>query len=171
MGRFWDKYTGTRCPDNSVARLPALELRAALLALNGPEVPFIVRNARHGENADLVAEWRIGEPAWQTFFVRSQLDHQLRIRIRLVPGKCEVRALEEQWEVTWVGNTPKVATSGTYSRGPATTVSKRWTYERGPDGRRRWVETFAFDSRKMKNPLRNAVLGAGWTWRGVVFKL
>ncbi|MEU4896387.1 hypothetical protein AB0B12_08140 [Streptomyces sp. NPDC044780] len=73
------------------------------------------------EKADLVAEWRIREPAWQTFFVRNGLDRQFRIRMRLVPQKREVRTLDEQWEVTWVGTTPKVAISGTYGRGPMTT--------------------------------------------------
>ncbi|MFJ1998384.1 hypothetical protein [Streptomyces asiaticus] len=171
MGRFWDKYTGTQYPDGRVASLPATHLRAALLALNGPDVPFVVRDARPDEKADLVAEWRIQEPAWQTFFARSQLDRQVRIRMRLVPEKREVRTLDEQWEVTWVGTTPKVATSGKYNRGPTTTVSKRWTNEQGPDGRRQRVQTFGFDSREMKDPLRNTVLGAGWTWRGAVFKL
>ncbi|MEU7114644.1 hypothetical protein [Streptomyces sp. NPDC046182] len=50
-------------------------------------------------------------------------------------------------------------------------MAREWTYERGPDGRRRRVETLRFDSRDMKNPLRNAVLGACWTWRGVTFRL
>ncbi|WP_171168179.1 hypothetical protein [Streptomyces sp. I05A-00742] len=52
-----------------------------------------------------------------------------------------------------------------------TTVSRQWTYERGPDGRRRRAETFGFDTRELKNPLRDTVLGAGWTSRGAVFSL
>ncbi|MFI1798700.1 hypothetical protein ACH427_15305 [Streptomyces sp. NPDC020379] len=52
-----------------------------------------------------------------------------------------------------------------------TSLSREWTYERGSDGRRHKVETFRFDSRAMKNPLRDAVLAAGWTWRGVMRKL
>ncbi|GAA3365597.1 hypothetical protein GCM10017744_068980 [Streptomyces antimycoticus] len=171
MGRRWDTYTGTQYPDRGVTPQPATHLRAALLALNGTEVPFVVRAARPEEKADLVAEWRIQEPAWQSLFARSRLNRQLRIRMRLIPEKCEVRTLDEQWEVTWVGTTPTFATSRQYSRGPATTVSQRWTYEQGPDGRRRRVETFSFDSRELKDPLRTTVLGAGWTWRGVVFKL
>ncbi|WNE94093.1 hypothetical protein PS467_01545 [Streptomyces luomodiensis] len=171
MGRFWDKYTGTRYPGSEVMPLPSTHLRTALLALNGPDVPFVVRDARSAEKADLVAEWRIREPTWQTFFVRNGLDRQFRIRMRLVPQKREVRTLDEQWEVTWVGTTPKVATSGAYGRGPMTTVSKRWTSEQGPDGRRRRIQAFGFDSREMKNPLRDTVLGAGWIWRGVVFRL
>ena len=33
------------------------------------------------------------------------------------------------------------------------------------------TEVSHFDPAEMKAPLRDAVLGAGWTWRGVVFKL
>ncbi|MFG2475386.1 hypothetical protein [Streptomyces fagopyri] len=33
---------------------------------------------------------------------------------------------------------------------------------------RQATETFSFDSSELKNPLRDAVLGAVWTWRGVV---
>lgn len=40
-----------------------MELRAAQLALNGPDVPLRVRNALAAEKADLVAEWRVLEPA------------------------------------------------------------------------------------------------------------
>ncbi|MFF3432058.1 hypothetical protein [Streptomyces sp. NPDC002602] len=39
--------------------------------------------------------------------------------------------------------------------------------EKGPDGHRHRVETFSFDSRDLKDPLRTTVLDAGWTWRGV----
>ncbi|MER5902011.1 hypothetical protein ABT150_18285 [Streptomyces mirabilis] len=42
---FFDKLTGTRYPDSGVVLLSAMELRAGLLALNGPDVPFCVRNA------------------------------------------------------------------------------------------------------------------------------
>ncbi|MET7890923.1 hypothetical protein [Streptomyces mirabilis] len=52
---FFDKLTGTRYPDSGVAPLPATEVRAALLALNGPDVPYRVRNALPAEKADLKA--------------------------------------------------------------------------------------------------------------------
>ncbi|MET8022453.1 hypothetical protein AB0D78_37125 [Streptomyces avermitilis] len=170
MGVF-DRLTGTKYPDSGVAPLPAMEVRAALLALNGTGVPFGVRNARPAETADLVAEWRIMEPAVGSSLSRKQWERTLKIRMRLVTATREVRTLDEQWAVTWAGDSPRRAVSREYGRGPAPRVSKQWTYERGPDGRRRKVETFSFDSREMKNPLRNAVLDAGWTWRGALFKL
>ncbi|MER5253525.1 hypothetical protein [Streptomyces sp. NPDC002855] len=170
MGLF-DKLTGTRHPDSGVAPRTADEVRAALLAVNGPDVPYRVRNGTPAESADLVAEWRIMEPAWHTFFVRSQLDRTLKTRMRLVPDSHEVRTVDEQLEVTWVGDTPRLAVSGEYARGQVTMKTRTWTYERGADGKRHRTETFRFDPADMKDPLRDAVLGAGWVWRGVVFKL
>ncbi|GGW53876.1 hypothetical protein [Streptomyces xantholiticus] len=169
MGLF-RRLTGTRHPEAGVAPLAAAELRTALLALNGPDVPYRVRNALPKEKADLVAEWRLLEPATGVSFARKQVERTIRTRMRLVPDKHEVRTLDEQWEVTRIGDPPGLTTSRTYGRGPATTVHREWTYEKGADGRRHKVETFHFDSRDMKNPLRNAVLGGGWTWRGVLFK-
>ncbi|WP_149830323.1 hypothetical protein [Streptomyces tailanensis] len=107
MGLF-DKLTGTKHPVDGVAPDSAEEVRAALLGLNRSDVPYVVRDGG-ADDADLMTEWRVAEPAWQTFFVASQL-----------------------------------------TRLEAT-------------------ETFRFDSAELRDPLRNAVLDSGWTWRAVVF--
>ncbi|MFJ9825299.1 hypothetical protein ACIRSU_13150 [Streptomyces sp. NPDC101160] len=166
-----DRFTGTQYPDRGVAPLSAMEVRGALLAVNSADKPYVVRNGRPAEKADLVAEWRILEPAWRTFFLESRPEQSLKIKLRLVADKHEVRALDEQLEINWVEGTPRLATSAEYSRGQVTTTSKRWTIERGADGRRHLVEDFAFDTRQLKDPLREAVLGAGWTWRGMLVRL
>ncbi|MFJ2133609.1 hypothetical protein ACIP4W_21150 [Streptomyces sp. NPDC088846] len=168
---FFDKLTGTKRASSGVAPRSAEEVRAALLGINGPDVPYVVRNGTSSEGADLVAEWRVREPAWRTFFVRTQLSRTLKTRMRLVPANHEVRALDEQWEVTWVGDTPRLARSREYARGQVTTVSRQWKVERGADGRLHRTEVFRCDPAEMKTPLQDAVLGAGWTWRAVVFKL
>ncbi|MBT2457699.1 hypothetical protein [Streptomyces sp. ISL-86] len=155
MGRLFDKWMGTKYPYSGVTPLPAAEVRYALLALNGPDVPFTVRNGTPKEGADLVAECRI-----------PKLGLTLKTRMRLIPAAREVRALDERWE------TGSHEHSGArYGRGQATTVYKEWEFKEGPDGRRRMVETFRFDTRAIKDPLRNTVLGSGWTWRGVMRRL
>lgn len=105
MGLF-DKLTGTKRPVSGVAPRSTEGVHAALLGLNGPEVPYVVRDGAP-EGADLMAEWRMMEPAWQTFFARTQLSRAVQIRMRLVPEQHEVRVIEEQWEVTWVGDNPR----------------------------------------------------------------
>ncbi|MEU5706964.1 hypothetical protein [Streptomyces flaveolus] len=169
MGLF-DLFTGTRRPDSGVAARSPGEVRAALLAVGGPDVPYTVREGA-ADGAELVAEWRVREPAWHTFFARTQVSRTLEIRMRLVPGRREVRALDREWEVTWVGETPRLALSKEQSRGQVRTVSRRWTVDRGSDGRLRMTEDFRFDSAELKTPLQEAVLRMGWIWRGALFKL
>ncbi|MBT2468159.1 hypothetical protein J7E97_09770 [Streptomyces sp. ISL-66] len=165
MGRLWDKYMGTLRPDGAATVLSEPELRAALLALNGTDVPFGVRGAG-GEGADLVAEWRVMEPATGSGMSRRQVERTFKIWMRLLPGEREVRAVDEQWAVTRAGSPPGRTVRREHGRGPIRHARKEWTRERGPDGRHRLVETFRLNTRDMKDPLRNTVVDAGWTWRG-----
>ncbi|MFF4550806.1 hypothetical protein [Streptomyces sp. NPDC001435] len=171
MGRLrdsWARYrdwrTGTKYPGSGVVPRPAQELRAVLLALNEGDVPFRVRNALGAEKADLVAEWQIVLPYFGETLSANEVERTMKTRMRLVPAKREVHALDEVREVALVGNPPRRGVARQWSRGPY--VQRQWTYERGPDGRRRKV--IQFDSRDMRDPLRNTVLDAGWTWRGVL---
>ncbi|MGW9453256.1 hypothetical protein [Streptomyces sp. NPDC055632] len=167
---FFARLTGTEHPDCGTAPHSAEEVRAALLALNGPDVPFVVRGGAP-EGADLVAEWRISDPAWHTFFARTRVSRVTQFRMRLVPESHEVRTIDRQFEISWVGGTPRPAVSAEGSRGQVKTVSWRRSVERGPEGDLQATESYRFDTSDMKDPLRAAVLGAGWTWRGAVFKL
>ncbi len=155
---------GTKYPGSGVTPLPAEEVRAALLALNGTGVPFRVRHGFGGQEADLVAEWRLVVPAMDDSLGSRQVERTMKARMRLVAAGCEVHVLEEVREVALSGNPPRPGMTRQWSRGPY--VRRQWTYERGPDGRRQKV--VLFDSRDMRDRLRNTVLGAGWTWRGVL---
>ncbi|MFC8433195.1 hypothetical protein [Streptomyces sp. NPDC057253] len=166
MGLF-DKLTGTRHPTEGAPSAPADAVRTALLALNRPDVPYTIRDTT--EDAELVAEWRLSEPAWQPLFVRSQLSRAVRISMRLDHEEQDVRALEESWAVERIGNPPSLRVSSQYTRGPARTVSTHRKIQRGPDGRVEANAFFHFDSSELREPLRNTVLELGWTWRGVVF--
>ncbi|MFF9311142.1 hypothetical protein ACF1BS_09540 [Streptomyces sp. NPDC014748] len=167
MGLF-DKLTGTRHPSEGVAPVAREELRQALLGLNQPEVPYVVRYGG-GEQCDLLAEWRLTEPDWRHIFVQARISHAVRIRMRLDHKEHEVRALEEQWELSRVGTSTRLEVTSEYTRGPSRTVSRRWTIGRGADGHVGAMETFRFDSAQMREPLRDTVLKNGWTWRGVTF--
>src|SRR3989442_9792266 len=128
MGLF-DKLTGTKHPADGVAPRSAEEVHAALLGLNRPDVPYVIRDGR-AEGADLVAEWRMLDPAWQTFFVRAQVSRVFQVRMRLAPEKHEVRALDQQYEVTWVGGTPRLAIAAEAKRGQVWTAEKRYTLDK-----------------------------------------
>jgi hypothetical protein len=143
-------------------------LRAALLGLNQSDVPYVIRCGDR-EQCDLVAEWRLTEPAWQQDFVRSHITHAVRIRMRLVNEDHELRALEEQWEVSRVRSPTRLQVPSEYVRGPSRTGSREWTFGRGQNGGLEATETFRFDSAELRSPLQDTVLKSGWTWRGVIF--
>lgn len=154
MGRLWDKFTGTRHAAGDIAPRSAEDLSTTLLGLNRPDVRYVVRNSTREEGADLVAECKLPE-------VRVTL----KVRMRLDQDRHEVRALEERWKSSEYSRDE-------YSRGPAGAVYSQWRYEKGPAGHRQKVEVLRFDTRKdFTDPLKDAVLAAGWTWRGVLRKL
>lgn len=164
-GRYRDRVMGTKYPDNGVTPLSAQEVRAALLALNGTGVPFRVRHAVVGEKAHLVAEWKIVASGTGEYTSGGPVERTMKARMHLSAAKREVRVLDEVREVSLVGDPPRPSRlTRQSSRGPY--VARQWSYEKGPDGSRHKV--VLFDSRDMRDPLRNTVLKAGWTWRGVL---
>ncbi|WP_241965315.1 hypothetical protein [Streptomyces sp. MH60] len=116
------------------------------------------RPAGPAEKADLVADWRLSRRSFG-----EQVDQRLTIRMRLDPERHEVRVLQEQRTST----KGRSSMSREYGRGGGFSVA--WTYERGPDGRRRRVKTW--DTRELSNVLRQSVLDAGWSWRPRRFRL
>ncbi|MET9362058.1 hypothetical protein ABZX93_14200 [Streptomyces sp. NPDC006632] len=162
--RFRDRRMGTEYPDSGVTPLPAWQVKEALMALNGTGVPFRVRTAFGGEKAHVVAEWQIVLPAMGDSVSAEKVERSMKTRMRLAPAVREVHVLDEVREVGLVGDPPRRTLSRRWSRGPY--VGRQWWWEKGPDGRRHKV--VIFDSRDMRDPLRNTVLEAGWTWRGVM---
>ncbi|MEU5918760.1 hypothetical protein [Streptomyces sp. NPDC047141] len=155
---FFERLNGTRRPPSGVTPRTAAEVRDAVLAVSGPGTPYRVRRAAPSEKADLVADWSIRHRS-----SGEDVDLRVSIRMRLDPHRREVRALQEQRSTT----KGRLSASREYGRGPGFSVE--WTYERGPDGRRRRVTSF--DTRDLRNALREAVVGAGWTWRPRLLKL
>ncbi|MEV7415329.1 hypothetical protein [Streptomyces sp. NPDC089919] len=151
MGLF-ERLSGVRRPVGGGTPAGAAEVRDALLAVGGEPAPYRVRIAGSAEQGDLVADWRLrhGSPG-------EEVDLRLTVRLRLDPHRREVRAVQEQRS----SSRGRLSASREYGRGAGAAV--QWTYERGPDGRRRRVKTL--DTREMKDALRAAVLAAGWTWR------
>ncbi|MEU8582511.1 hypothetical protein [Streptomyces abikoensis] len=141
-------------PDSDVVPLSVAEIQDALLAFNGRHLPYRVRQASCGETADYVAEW-----CFQTHEEGQRVERRIRIRMRLDASRHEVRSFQEQW----TSASGRLSMSHEYSRGSGFVV--RWTYERGPDGRRHKV--VSLDTRDMRNSLRKMFLSSGWAWRGV----
>jgi len=167
MGLF-DWLMGTKRPAAGVAPKSEAEVRAALLAVNRPMAPFVIR---HGapEKVDFVAEWRIVDAKWYEIFAKAGLKKTFKVLMRLDSQKREVRAIDQQWSVEWRTGVPSLSLAAEAFRGQQKEISFRTAYaftESGPFGQ---VYNYRFSTGEIKTPLQNAVTAAGWTWRGVAF--
>src|SRR6202012_2697379 len=99
MGLF-DWMTGTKKPASGVPVKAPDEVRAALLAVNRPTAPFVVRDGKP-EHVDLVAEWRIVDAKWYGIFAKAGLKSVFKVLMRLDPQAHEVRAVDQEWTVEW----------------------------------------------------------------------
>ncbi|WP_239081351.1 hypothetical protein [Streptomyces coelicoflavus] len=149
---FFDKLTGTKRPQGSVTPLPVTDVINALLALGNASTPFRVRRALSTEKADLIAECEV-----------PRVGVTVRTQMLIVSGKHQVRHLDERWE-----NRSANSAHRQYGRGNAPAVYRQWESRNDTEGRRHRIEVFRFDTREVTDPLRDTVLDAGWTWRGVL---
>lgn len=167
MGMF-DWLTGTKKPAAGVAARAPGEVRAALLEVNRPTAPFVVRDGAPDE-VDLVAEWKIVDAAWNAVFARAGLQQVFKIFMRLDPAKSELRTVDQEWKVEWVGGAPRLSLSTEKFRGQKVEVSGGQGYAFTEQDQYGQVFNYKFRTGELKRPLRDAATGAGWVWRGVSF--
>jgi hypothetical protein len=167
MGLF-DWLSGTKRPAAGVAPKTPAEVRAALLGVNRPTAPFIVRDGKP-EGVDLVAEWRIVDARWAEVFGAAGLSKAFKVLMRLDPAKNEVRAVDQEWSVEWHAGVPRLTLAAEAFRGQKSEISFGGEYAFTEKGELGTIYRYRFSTGELKPPLQNAVTGAGWTWRGVTF--
>lgn len=156
MGPF-DRLRGTSRPAPGVQPCSATEMYAALLRANKPEQPFLVR-AGWPEGVDLVVEWRVTDPRWFDHFAgATKLTSTL---LRLDSAKCQVRAVDQHWVVSWTDDTPRL----TLAKG----MRRRWfpsVFARPASGVGAGNRSPSRPVNQPKPQLRQIVTRRGWTWR------
>jgi hypothetical protein len=167
MGLF-DWLTGTKRPAAGVAPKPPAAVKAALLAVNRPTAPFIVRDGA-AEKVDLVAEWRIVDATWYELFAKAGLQKVFKVLMRIDPQKQEVCAVDQEWSVEWRAGVPSLSLATEAFRGQKTEISFGTAYAFTETGQYGQVYNYRFATGEIKTPLQEAVTGVGWTWRGVAF--
>jgi hypothetical protein len=167
MGLF-DWLTGTKRPAAGVTPKSPVEVRAALLAVNRPTAPFIIRDGAP-EKVDLVAEWRIVDAKWHEIFAKAGLKKSFKVLMRLDEQKHEVRAVDQEWSVEWRAGVPSLSLAAEVFRGQKKEISFGTAYAFTETGEYGQVYRYKFSTGEIKPPLQDAVTAAGWTWRGVAF--
>lgn len=166
MGLF-DWFTGTKRPEDGIVPRSPQEVYQALLSVNRPDAPFVVRDGGP-EGVDLVSEWRITDPAWYQYFAAVNMSKSFKVHMRLNTSKGEVRAVDRTLEVDWIHGVPQLKFPEV-GRGQTKQVEKVWSLGRDKDGDFGVQSEVSFSSSDLKSPLQKATTGAGWTWRGVAF--
>jgi hypothetical protein len=163
---LFDRRNVTLQPEPGRAQRPAADVRAALLALNRPDVRYVVRDGAP-EGVDLVAEFQLVKLARKGLFGRVQDCEDFQIRMRLLPETGEVRSLDHHSEFTLTGeNSPRKRTQSS-SRGQLHKKFVGYEFGHAPDGTRERRESYRFDTDELKHALQACVLTAGWSWRGL----
>src|SRR4051794_13327074 len=86
---FFTWLTGTSRPEPGTNPRSPDEVRAALLAVNRPSAPFLVR-AGEANEPELVSEWRIVDARWYEVFAAAELQKAAKILMRLDVARREV---------------------------------------------------------------------------------
>jgi hypothetical protein len=154
---FFDWMTGTKRPADGVVPGARVDVGNALLALNGPRQPFLVRDGL-SEGVDLIAEWRIADARWFGYFGRVGTVN--RTMMRLVEAKHEVRVIDQEWTVTWVGHEPRLTLARSHSRGQMNKTSVDMTFSRNENGQRVKESSSSFSTSAMKSPMQRVVTGS-----------
>lgn len=170
MGKIMDFFRGIKRPDSGTAVLPPDQVRAAILEINRPTAPFVVRESGEDEKGDLVAEWRVVDAEWRQVFAKAGLTKVFQVTMRLDLDNTEVRAVDEEWEVRWArGPVPQLSKAKFRGRKAEMSWSSEFAFtEKGEFGE---VYRYRFNTGELKSPLKSAVTGSGWTWHGVAGKL
>jgi hypothetical protein len=140
------------------------EVRAALLAVGRPGVPYVIRDGAP-EGVDVVAGFEITKLTKEGILGRRRYCESFDIHLRLVPETHEVRAVDHYAEFTLRGDNARRRTTSR-SRGQLHRTFVGYEFTPGGGERR---ETYRFDTDELKSALQHAVLTAGWSWHGVTF--
>ncbi|MGH3435527.1 MAG: hypothetical protein ACRDRN_03585, partial [Sciscionella sp.] len=141
---------------------PPEQVWNALMAVNRPTAPFVVRDGRP-EGVDLIAEWRIVDAQWKQVFMKSGLQKSFQILMRFHPDDRRVRSLDKASTVSWsAGGLLKSESTARGNLDIASVGMGLGFTEHGQCGE---TYHYRFSSNELKHPLKAAATGAGWVWR------
>lgn len=136
------------------------ELRARLLRLNEPAVPWQVIDGAP-EGVDVMVEWKTADPYWQSILNEVEVNGTFKTFLRFHTDVHEVRSRDRcyRWERSLDVNTNDQVHQA-WENGQL-----RSTAEGTVNG-----QHYRFDTKEFKDVLKKAVTDAGWIYRAVVMR-
>lgn len=146
----------------------AVQVRDYLLSINGDDKPFrIIDGKEHG--VDLVAEWKLADAKWYTFFGKASTKQVFRILMKLDPLRREVRAKDQRGSVDWVAGVPRASYSMSRFSGQMWSWEKRIEFGIREDFTPGVIYEYSFNTNTIKKPIKDAITACGWTYKPLVF--
>jgi hypothetical protein len=139
-----------------------------ILALNRPSAPYQIMDGK-AQNVDLIAEWKIVDARWYEIFAKANLTRVFRIHMKLDPAKREVRAQDEELNVSWKAGVPSLSFNASFFRGQKSEISFGTAYAFTEELAPGQVYKYKFNTNELKKPIQEAVAACGWTYKGVAF--
>ena len=165
---MFDFLTSTKRPAAGTPVLPAQEVRDRLLSLNRPTAPYHLNDGA-AEDVDLIAEWKIVDAQWYEIFAKAGLSKVFKIYLKLDEKAHEVRAMDREYAVAWSAGVPKLSVAVSAFKGQTQSVEFGTAYAFTETLAPGQVYKYRFDTREIKKPIQDAVIGSGWTYKGVAF--
>jgi hypothetical protein len=165
--RLLDMLTSTKRPTEDASILSPDAVVYRLLYINRPTAPYKISRAK-SEGADVVAEWKMEDPAWRQHFAHAKVAKVVRILLKTHEDTREVHALDQEFTVTWEGQTPKLTGASSFLIG----VTPTFSFSSNPPAFTEKVcegniQNYCFTTAELKEPLQEAVTECGWTYRPV----
>jgi hypothetical protein len=155
-------------PDKNIPVLSADEVRQRLLTLNRETAPYQIIDGAP-QNVDLIAEWKIVDAKWYELFAKANLTKVFRIYMKFDAAKHEVRAKDEEFEVSWRAGVPSLSISVSKFQGQTTSIEFGTAYAFTEELAPGQVYKYRFSTNEIKKPIQEAVAACGWSYKGVAF--
>jgi hypothetical protein len=166
--KLLDLLTSTRRPAPGAPVLSREELLKRLSSLNRSSAPYQIVDGS-SEGVDLIAEWKIVDDRWFSIFGSAGLKKVFRIYLKLDPANHELRAMDREYEVFWDGGLPALRVATCAFKGQKQSVEFGSAYAFTETTLTGQVYKYRFNTGELKKPIQEAVIGAGWTYKGVAF--
>jgi hypothetical protein len=165
---MFDFLTGTKRPASGTTPLTSDEVRMRLMNLSRPTAPYRMIDGT-SEGGDVIAEWKIVDASWYEIFGKAGLSKAFSILVKLHPENNEAHAVDREYTVAWSAGVPSVKLAASAFRGQSQKIEFGKAYgftEKLTTGE---IYNYRFDTSEIKKPLQEAILGCGWTYKGVAF--
>jgi hypothetical protein len=139
-----------------------------IMALNRPTAPYQIIDGR-AKDVDLIAEWKIVDARWYEIFAKANLTKVFRIYMKFDPSKREVRAMDEELNVSWRAGVPSFSAEASFFKGQKSSISFGTGYAFTENLAPGQVYKYKFNTNELKKPIQDAITASGWTYKGIAF--